>query len=134
MPAYRSAADVVTEVARMAEFRANSKNVKSLLKSKRVEQQALMPAAHKLAPIVAAMTPRSNRPGGGGTAASTRVEGGHMSVKGDRVAVRVLQTAYTGRNRPRGGAAGPLEFGNAITRQRNQFGKALATMSVTGSG
>lgn len=117
----------------MAEFRANPQNVKALLKSRRVEQQALLPAARKLAPIVAAMTPKSNRRGPH-TADSTRIEDGHMSIKGDRVAVRVVQTAYTGRNRPRGGAAAPLQFGNTITDQRDQFGKALAAMSVTGSG
>ncbi|MBE7195421.1 MAG: hypothetical protein INR66_23455 [Gordonia polyisoprenivorans] len=112
----------------MAQFAPHQGNVRSLLKSKRVEQQALMPAARKLAPLVAANTPKSKRPGGGGTAASTRIEPGHMSVKGDRVAVRVVQTSYSGRKRPRGGAATPLQLGNEITTQRNQFGKALAAL------
>ncbi len=115
----------------MAKFSPHGGNIKTLMKSDQVRQRALKPIAEKLAPIVAAMTPAGSGPEGGGTRASTRVDAnGHMSSKGDRVAVRVVQTAYTGRNRPRGGAALPLQYGNAITTQRNQFGKALASLNM----
>ncbi|RZT87462.1 hypothetical protein EV383_4386 [Pseudonocardia sediminis] len=112
-------------------FRPNQRNVRALLKSRRIEQQALRPAAEKFAPILAGFTPKSNRAGGGGTARSTRVEGGHKSVTGDRVAVRVVQDSYSGRNRPRGGAAVPQDVGNSVTTERNYVAKALGAAKAT---
>lgn len=109
----------------MAEFRPNQRNIRALLKSKRVGTM-LEAKAQPIAEKIRANTPVSNRPGGGGTAASTQVLQQDMSVKGDRVRVRIAQTAYTGKNRPRGGAAAPLQFGNAITEQRSHMTRALS--------
>lgn len=111
----------------MAEFKPNARNVRTLLKSKRVEA-ALMGPANKYAQALQQVTPQSNRKGGGGTARSTKVEPGHKSASGDRVAVRVSQTSYSGRGRPRGGAAAPLQFGNAITDAVSHFDKAAKAM------
>lgn len=108
----------------MAEFRPNGRNVKQLLKSRQVAAM-LTAKAQPLAQRIKASTPRSDRPGGGGTAASTEVQPPDKSIVGDRVRVRITQTAYTGRNRPRGGAAAPLQFGNAITEQRSHMTRAL---------
>lgn len=114
----------------MAQFKFRNRDIRKLLMSGQVEQRALMPVARRLAPILAGLTPKESGPGGGGTAASTSIEGGHKSIKGDRVAVRVSQRSYTGRDRPRGGAAAPLQWGNAVSRKRAQFTKALKMVSV----
>lgn len=104
----------------MAEFRPSPRNVKALLKSPQVGAM-LTAKARPIAARIRANTPRDT----GGTAASTTVNAPDLSVVGDRVRVRISQTAYTGRNRPRGGAAAPLQFGNAITRQRGHMTRAL---------
>lgn len=106
------------------EFRPNPRNVKALLKSKQVAAM-LTAKAQPIARRIQADTPKSKRVGGGGTARSTTVEAPDKSLVGDRVRVRITQTAYTGRKRPRGGAAAPLQFGNAITRQRSHMTRSL---------
>lgn len=108
----------------MVEFRPDPRGLKELLKSREVAAM-LQRAAPPLAARIRAATPVSHEPGGGGTAASTRVENPDKSILGDRVRVRITQLAYTGHDRPRGGAAVPLQFGNAITRQRSQFARGL---------
>lgn len=108
------------------EFRPHRGNVKALLKSPGVARM-LTQKAHPIARKIQANTPVSKRAGGGGTARSTKVEAPDKSVVGDRVRVRVTQTAYTGRRRPRGGAAAPLQFGNAITTQRSHMTRALGS-------
>ncbi len=110
----------------VAEFRPNSRNVRTLLKSRQVGAM-LEAKAQPLAQKIKANTPRSNRPGGGGTADSTKVQSPDKSLTGDRVRVRISQTTYSGRNRPRGGAAAPLQFGNAVTEQRSHMTRALGT-------
>lgn len=107
----------------MVEFRPNRGNVKSLLRSPQVAAM-LEARAKPIAARIKADTPVSNEPGGGGTAASTNVEGPDKGLDG-RARVRITQTAYTGKNRPRGGAAAPLQFGNAITRQRSHMTRGL---------
>lgn len=108
----------------MVKFEPDPRGLKELLKSKQVAAM-LERAAPPLAARIRAATPVSHRPGGGGTAASTTVDRADMSLVGDRVRVRISQRSYSGRNRPAGGAAAPLQFGNAITEQRSQFARGL---------
>lgn len=102
------------------EFRPSRGNVKALLKSPQVGAM-LSAKARPIAARIKAATPRST----GGTAASTKVHAPDKSVVGDRLRVRISQTAYAGRNRPKGGAAAPLQFGNKITRQRAHMTRGL---------
>lgn len=106
------------------EFRPNPRNVRALLRSDQVGV-ALTSIARPIADRIRSDTPRSRRAGGGGTAASTTVQPPDRSIDGGRVRVRITQTAYTGRNRPRGGAAAPLQFGNAVTEQRSHMTRSL---------
>nr|WP_145982979.1 hypothetical protein [Pseudonocardia sp. AL041005-10] len=84
--------------------------------SRTVEEQALVPAAHRFAASVRANTPADT----GGTAASTRVEGGHRSADGRSRAARVVQGGRPGTAAPQN------EFGNSRARAANQFGRAGA--------
>lgn len=108
----------------MVEFHPHRGNVKALLKSPQVAAM-LTQKAHPMARRIQGDTPKSKRAGGGGTARSTKVEAPDKSASGDRVRVRITQRSYSGRRRPRGGAAAPLQFGNKITEQRSHMTRSL---------
>lgn len=106
------------------EYRPTRGNIRALLRSRQIGVM-LERTAQPIAARIRADTPVSRRPGGGGTMASTTVEPHELTPDGSRQRVRITQAAYTGRNRPRGGAAAPLQFGNSITRQRSHMTRGL---------